>query len=631
MENGPSTEYDQNWMQTDAYYSKRLPIQRKPQDPLLQRRGLQFEPSAEQLKRAEIYSPSRARTLPAGIEPNYSSYPCTPTHTAFGSLSEQSQHIHTSPRGYPSLYPSHPTYEHMTSEVYQERSPMSKYGNKHSSPTSSSATTASKGRLKRSISHLSPPIKVEDEDRDLCVVDLNKKRQKLEMESVQVRHDADSPPMPVIDNVFSLAPYQAYLQASGVLFPGVVPKGRVASEPIKPKLCVKEKRLVGDKHQPVVSKDIFPDTPTEKPVVELLEPKNIKLEKVGPTDKKNTVDSSATVTDCSKMSIKKEPEDTGFSGRGPVTVRKSEPNEHERTSLSADDKRTSSESKPAESIAKVDSQSLDDASTPQQQVVSFKYKPITPPQLPEAQHNFQNLPPQCLKLPTYKIMVPDTQQSSPVPPQENPLTRLMTDFTPHSELKIPARKHFFELHRSLCKLVSQSVSTSSEQELRTWLSQLELGDPASPLNKVKKVSCLLGPKAREKWLKEEVKIALQEILERLREYTAQERCPFPHVMRRGAVFLPMLVVKEQLFPMVQGSYVDQVLQEHRVELRPTTLSEEKILIQLHKRACSSRLRRLMSLKHLPDIYADVLNLSYYTYVCKHLESTPRDVQKRVQD
>ncbi|KAG7276267.1 hypothetical protein CRUP_018649 [Coryphaenoides rupestris] len=79
-----------------------------------------------------------------------------------------------------------------------------------------------------------------------------------------------------------------------------------------------------------------------------------------------------------------------------------------------------------------------------------------------------------------------------------------------------------------------------------------------------------------------------------------------------------MVVKKLLFPQVQGSHIDQVLQEHKVELRPTTLSEEKHLTQLHKQAFSSKLRRLMSLKHLPDIYTDVLNLFHHACVSKRL-------------
>ncbi|KAF3854863.1 hypothetical protein F7725_022918 [Dissostichus mawsoni] len=123
----PSTVYEHDWMQNDAHCTERPPVQRTGPDTLLQQRGLQFEPRAEPLKRG-TYSPGRAGTFPAMIDPNYSSYPCTPTRPLYGSLSEQSQRLQTSPRGYPSLYSSHPTYEHMTSEVYQEHSPMSKYG-----------------------------------------------------------------------------------------------------------------------------------------------------------------------------------------------------------------------------------------------------------------------------------------------------------------------------------------------------------------------------------------------------------------------------------------------------------------------------------------------------------------------
>ncbi|XP_044050129.1 uncharacterized protein C15orf39 homolog isoform X2 [Siniperca chuatsi] len=896
----PNTVYEHDWMQTDAHYTERSPIQRKAQETLLQQRGLQFEPSAEPLKRipVEAYSPGKARTLPAIIEPNYSSYPCTLTRTLFGSLSEQSQRLQTSPRGYPSLYPSHPTYEHMTSEVYQEHSPMSKYGqltqhpmfyypqanvevenrtqcndigskqredvpvilkhtisnprehyivpqsfhgeislplpsterlpnhsfmqgfdypcyavprfhlnasqirsplkrqhaspilhsnrinvfpssqymdhhmasatnlhkdkpnaglhigqshtnspflrvdqtsptrrisqpgvlpssvqmnrffppltslhidrphlpptglnmdrlldyssceaqvkcpeqsklfspaawlpqsphyssdqihtavpnsgnvrkiiyspavapgNKHNGPVSSSGTAVLKGCLKRSISHSSSPIKIKEEDRDLCEVELIKKRQKVEMENVQIGKKTDFPPMPVIDNVFSLAPYQAYLQASGVLFPARVPQRTIQSSEhceVKTKPDIKEKRPDRDEQQPVVclvSKKICADTPTEKPVVENFEPKNIKMEIVDPSDIDSSVE-TVSQRDCCKVTIKKELEETGSFNSGPMLViKKCEPIELESKPSPANENETSDDSKPGEVTAQMNSSSQGVTSRPHEQVATLQPKSITPPQPPESKLNFKNIPPQCLKLSnTYKILLPDMKHSSPVPHPEKPPVQPITEFIPKLELQMPVRKHFFELHHSLCKLVSKSVSASSEQELRTWLSQLELTEPLSPSTKVQKVSCLLGVKAREAWLNEEMKSALHKVLERLREYTAEERCPFPHVMRTGAVFLPMLVVKELLFPTVLGSFIDQVLQEHKVELRPTTLSEEKILIQLQKRAFSSRLRRLMSLKHLPDIYADVVNLLYYACVCKHLESTSPDVQKRVQ-
>lgn len=183
---------------------------------------------------------------------------------------------------------------------------------------------------------------------------------------------------------------------------------------------------------------------------------------------------------------------------------------------------------------------------------------------------------------------------------------------------MPVRKHFFQLHFSLHKLINKSVVASSEEALRTWLSQLDLAEAPPPNAKLQRLTCLLGVTARVRWFNEEIRLTLRDLLQRLTEYIVQDRCPFPHVIRAGAVFLPMLVIKEQLFPMVQSNYIDQVLQEHRIELRPATLSEEKILIQLHKRACSSRLRRLMSLKHLPDIYADLTNVLYYCCVTKYL-------------
>lgn len=876
----PNPVYKHDWMQTDSDYTERLPLQRKAQDALLQQRGLQFEPSAEPLKRipVETYSPGRARALPAMIEPNYSSYPCTLTHTMFGSLSEQSQRLQTSPRGYPGLYPSHPSYEHVTSEVYQEHSPMSKYGqlaqhpmfyypqenvevqnrtqcndigskqredvilkhtvsnprqhyivpqslhgeiplpstetlpnhslvrgfdypcyavprfnlnasqiraplkrqhaspnlhsnrinispssqymdhpmasaanlhqsnarlhvdqshtnspflhldqtsptrrtsqpgispsstqmnrffppltslhidrpvlpptglnmdrlldyssnetqvrcpkqpkglpvspaawrprspdqvhtavpntanvrkiicspavapgNKHNSPVSNSGNSVLKGSLKRSISHSSSPIKIKEEDRDLCEMELIKKRQKVQMENVQVGNKTDSPPMPVIDNVFSLAPYQAYLQASGVLFPGRVPQRPIQSSEhheVKAKPDIKEKRQDQDRQLPIVclvSKESSANTPTEKPVVEIFEPKNIKVEKEDPPDIDNSVETPVSHQDCSKVAIKKEPEESASSNSGyMLVIKKFEPDELESKPSLAGENEPSDETKPGEATAQMSSSPQGDACTLHEQAVDVQPRSTSPAQPPEHKLNFKNIPPQCLKLSTYKIILHDTKLSSPVPPQEKPPVPLTTEVLPKVELQMPVRKHFFELHQSLHKLVSKSVLASSEQELRAWLTQLDLTEPASPSTKVQKVSCLLGVKARELCLNDEVKSALHKLLERLREYTAQERCPFPHVMRTGAAFLPMLVVKELLFPTVQGGFIDQVLQEHKVELRPTTLSEEKILIQLHKRACSSRLRRLMSLKHLPDIYADVVNLLYYTCVCKHL-------------
>lgn len=247
---------------------------------------------------------------------------------------------------------------------------------------------------------------------------------------------------------------------------------------------------------------------------------------------------------------------------------------------------------------------------------------------PDGKINFLNIPPQCLKLSSYNIILPETNlpRSVQISASKSPSVQPAPPAIP---LQAPVRKHFFELHQSLVKLVSKSVAALSEETLRSWLSRMELNPLAS--SKSQKVGCLFGARGREACLNEEMKSSLEQVVRRLKEYTAQEHCPFPFVVRTGALFLPMLVVKEVLFPSVHGALIDQALQEHRVELRPTTLSEEKTLIQLHKRACSSRLRRLMSLKHLPDVYADVVNLLYYTCVCKQLESPSCEVQSGVQD
>lgn len=870
----PNTVYEREWSQSEARYSETPPIQRKTQDSLLQQKALQFQASTDPLKRiaVEAYSPSRARTLPAIIEPNYSSYSCTPPRTIFRSLSEPGQPFQTPPRGYNGLYPSHPTYEHMTSEVYQERSPMSKYGQlaqhpvfyypqanvevenrtqrkdngskqredvpvihkcqnpkpqehyivpqslrgeiplplystemlpAHSfiqgfdypcyavqrfhlhegqlrsplrrqhlspsfhpsrinvSPSSQhkdlplpSLTSPQKDRpgtglrntsspflrmdqssptrrlsqpgisppsiqmshffpphiglplnpaipppagmnmnrpvdysceaqvaclnlpkslpgspaawlsqsphhsserihkamadrktmyspvvatgskhdasvlssgihkrcLKRSSSHLSPPIKMKQENKDLYKVEPAKKQQK--MECVKEESQTNSPPMPVIDTVFSLASYQAYLQATRRFVPSRVPQQIIRpseQREVKPMPDIKEKRPDRDEEQPVASKEICP---TE--TAELLEPKNIKVEKVDPSESGYSVETHVGHCDYMKVIIKKEPEETDSSDNGPMLLtKKCELNELETKPSFVGESETSDNPKTGILTTQVNSSSQGNAQP------VLQPKPVSPTLLPETKLDFKNIPPHCLKLSSYNMIIPDGRHPSHVPTPERPPSP-PTATIPKLD-NVPLRQHFLELHNSLCQLVSKSVSATSEQELKDWLSKLEITEPASPTTKGQKVTRLLGEEARAVWVNQEMNSALHGVLQRVREYTAQKRCPFPHVFRAGAVFLPMLVVKELLFPMVQGCFIDQVLQEHKVELRPTTLSEEKILVQLHKRAFSSKLRRLMSLKHLPCIYADVVNLLYYTYVCQHLESTSPDVQKKAQD
>ncbi|KAG5839537.1 hypothetical protein ANANG_G00206010 [Anguilla anguilla] len=200
---------------------------------------------------------------------------------------------------------------------------------------------------------------------------------------------------------------------------------------------------------------------------------------------------------------------------------------------------------------------------------------------------------------------------------------------PPGDANRQARHRFMEIHQSLFRLISASVSRAPEQELQAWLANLEA---ASSPTKAVPVTGLLGAGAKEPWLRcRDTAAALSQVAGQLEDYAANRQCPFPHVIRAGALFIPMLVVKEYLFPQVLGALIDRVLQEHHVELRPTTLSEERHLTQLQRRTCSSKLRRLLSLKHLPDIYPDVLNLYYHACVSKRLDSTsPAGAQKTAQ-
>uniref|UniRef100_A0A3B5ME34 Uncharacterized protein n=1 Tax=Xiphophorus couchianus TaxID=32473 RepID=A0A3B5ME34_9TELE len=824
----PNTVYEHEWMQTNGHYLEKLPIQRK--DAMLQQKDLQFECSAEQLKRAtvEAYTPGRVRTLPSVIEPSYSGYSCTPTRTLFSSFREpSSRQLQTSPAGYPGLYTPRPTYEHMTSEVYQECSPMSKYGqlaqhpgfyysqtngeaenrtqrkesgskqgedgpllykhsipsprehygvpsshhtdiplsctemlpnhsfiqgydypsytvprfhlnagqikaplkrqnslpafhpshinassssqhmdvptakekpntavhidhlhgassfirvnkssparclnpsavspsriqvsrffqpftslhidpavhpqpasntdriidhsrgeaqvkqskslpvspapwlppspchsserthaavpnnvrkiiysptvktgSKHNGPVSDAGTSDYKKCLKRSVSHSSHPVRIKDEDV-YEVECTNNKRQKVEMVKAKASNKTDSPPMPVIDNVFSLAPCQPHLQESGVLFSGRVTQkiSQTSGKHNKLKQNTKENRLVQNNQESVICLEskCSSETSADESFVEA---KMIKVEKADSPDADTSTKSQKRH---SKVEIMNEPEETGSSVSVPVASKdKCESNELENKSLFASENTTSDELKPVELIVQVGLDNPDE--TTKKQAVALQ--PQASALLPPGKVSFKSIPPHCLKLSTYNIIIPDGKHCKiALPAKQIPPPQPITVLTAKEEPQSPVRKHFLELHQSLCSLISKSVSASSEEDLKNWLSQLEISEPSFHLSKV------------------------------------QRCCPFPHVMRTGTVFLPMLVVKELLFPTVQSCFVDKVLQEHKVELRPTTLSEEKILIQLHKRACSSKLRRLMSLKHLPDIYTEMVNLLYYTDVCKQL-------------
>ncbi|XP_032127631.1 uncharacterized protein C15orf39 homolog [Sapajus apella] len=161
-------------------------------------------------------------------------------------------------------------------------------------------------------------------------------------------------------------------------------------------------------------------------------------------------------------------------------------------------------------------------------------------------------------------------------------------------------QHFTGLHTSLCDAISGSVAHSPPEKLREWL------ETAGPWGQAAWQDC------------QGVQGLLAKLLSQLQRFDRTHRCPFPHVVRAGAIFVPIHLVKERLFPRLPPASVDHVLQEHRVELRPTTLSEERALRELALPGCTSRMLKLLALRQLPDIYPDLLGLQWRDCVRRQL-------------
>ncbi|XP_060733943.1 uncharacterized protein C15orf39 homolog [Tachysurus vachellii] len=410
-----------------------------------------------------------------------------------------------------------------------------------------------------------------------------------------------SPPMPVINKVFSLAPYKAYLEGTGLLSP--------AQDPSCPNQLPNSKPQIDERE----AQNSDPQTKLDK-YVKL----KIKTEKIEPDERvcQSEKESQSPVISQNNHNVNVKEEQDNLES----TEDDSKHNLVMKTGLCSCSEMSEHPLKCTIACSVMDGVAVQNGDKKQLDFpASLSTKPLI-----QSKDTFSlnKIPPHCLKLTSFKIVLPELFKT-PISPVPEILRTSAENKVAISSRQ--ARYQFMELHQSLCRLVSGCISQTSHCELRNWLSNLDL-DESIPLQaKTQKVSCLLGSKAREMWMKdEEIVRALHKVLYQLENYVRIQECPFPHVIRAGAVFIPMLVVKEVLFPHVQGTFIDQVLQEHRVELRPTTLTEERQLTQLHKRAFSSKLRRLLSLKHLPDIYPDVLNLLYYAGVCKFIDSTPTD-------
>ncbi|XP_075391503.1 uncharacterized protein C15orf39 homolog isoform X2 [Tenrec ecaudatus] len=164
----------------------------------------------------------------------------------------------------------------------------------------------------------------------------------------------------------------------------------------------------------------------------------------------------------------------------------------------------------------------------------------------------------------------------------------------------PPEQHFAGLHTSLCDAISDSVAHSPPDKLREWL------ETAEPWGQAAWQDC------------QSVQGLLRKLLCQLQGFVRTHQCPFPHVVRAGAIFVPIHLVKERLFPRLPPASVDHVLQEHRVELRPTTLSEERALRESALQGCTSRMLKLLALRQLPDIYLDLLDLQWRDCARRHL-------------
>ncbi|XP_026086374.1 uncharacterized protein LOC113061461 [Carassius auratus] len=525
----------------------------------------------------------------------------------------------------------HPTldhYRHSSNTTTLEHSEMSEtgflVGSSKEFPTMSREDEL---KIRHCVSEPSDKDVLTKRPREELETDMASKKQKIDSTHALSDNEPESPsspPMPVINKVFSLAPYRVYFESTGMLASlrnskSLQPQPEATQLKQEPEIQNCDLDSNSGESDLSLKQDTQMSPANSEAPIEMPDTVKIKKEKLDPDEV--TCQSEMKVSIAEEMNhqtnnseVKKEQgePDTSISDSRPCHVlvksdfeEKSDPFLLEKCESSATCK--------TENAVK---DNMDSNPVPK--------LPSTPPAPPPlTKFSLTKIQPHCLKLANFKIVIPDVLKAPVTQPVEVPQS------PPEAKPIICSSKHarhqFMELHQSLCRLIYFHVNQTPSQELRDWLCRLDLQESG----KDQKVSCLLGSKIREVWLKgDEMEVALKKVVWQLQKYVERHQCPFPHVMRAGALFIPMLVVKEVLFPQIQGAFIDQVLQEHRLELRPTTLSEERQLTQLHRKAFSSKLRRLLSLKHLPDIYPDVLNLLYYTSVCKFLDSTGTDgVQK----
>ncbi|XP_078388610.1 uncharacterized protein C15orf39 homolog [Cetorhinus maximus] len=527
-----------------------------------------------------------------------------------------------------------------------------------------------------------------------------------------------SPPMPVINNVFSLAPYKAYLEATGLFFSKCL-KCRLDCD--KSCSCSLENKTRNCRNDGVVDLDSNKHSSLRLPkAINELQPKNAELRKddpsvcVEPTSAKGDDELNKTVieknssdilhqeinfspnlsrlinstpqqngncdTTCAvdhddeKLEVNKTNSDMALDlsvkTKNPLldvtqqTPVSDGPEELKSTKEISNEK----EESPAESESNAEKQESKAASaehgdktivtnsnetssmSDRHRIEMNKYK-ILRPALPKVAEDHSIRPSEGITEVKKFSLIGSVDPSVLILRNLKPLKRILPDVAKSIVSSVPeARKspcetkadspcndgavqnendaynYFVHLHQSLCNMITQSVAETSEEVLRACLQDIEgqenpkLRSSLKSKNSPGNFEALKMSKSKGIWRNHgRVPLTLQKLLSHLESYIYSRTCPFPHVIRAGAIFIPIYLVKEKLFSSLKGATIDQVFQEHKIELRPTTLSEEKKLQnELQLQRCSSRLIKLLSLKQLPEIYQDLLDVLWHSCVKIHL-------------
>ncbi|KAM5170397.1 uncharacterized protein C15orf39 homolog isoform 2-T2 [Mantella aurantiaca] len=244
------------------------------------------------------------------------------------------------------------------------------------------------------------------------------------------------------------------------------------------------------------------------------------------------------------------------------------------------------------------------------------------PEVQEANCNSSShalLRPFLLTTDAAQSLPPSAPESSPTLGEANVSLAGADELAPNG-----SRQQFSELHHSVRAAITSSVARSPSSLLEDWLEKSKAADKHKTPAKTKSGSRPNDPSpespCRDIWEEfDGVRLRLHKLLSQLETFMFTRSCPFPHVIRAGAIFIPIYLVKEVLYPEL-GTSVDRVLQKHKVELRPTTLSEEKLLRETKLKDCPSRMLKLLALKQLPDVYPDLLHLFCEHTIQTHLGS-----------